>query len=166
MSPHKSAFSSVISRIARCRLPIGCFGTRRGSNGTRSERGVRMHCVRANLFPEWDCALDGYETAVYPHCGVDAVAGSASGIPIMPGVLRRAHEPRFWMGEHWRTSDYSWNPCGKRITMPAKAAPSTAVTMARLVQKYFRLHIVARAKIWCATFFSIPETVSLLHSSA
>jgi hypothetical protein len=38
------------------------------------------------------------ETAVCPHCGVDAVVGSASGIPIMPGVLRRAHERWFMVG--------------------------------------------------------------------
>jgi len=38
------------------------------------------------------------ETALCPHCGVDAVVGSASGIPIMPGVLRRAHERCFLVG--------------------------------------------------------------------
>jgi hypothetical protein len=38
------------------------------------------------------------ETAVCPHCGVDAVVGSASGIPIMPGVLRRAHARWFLVG--------------------------------------------------------------------
>jgi hypothetical protein len=37
-------------------------------------------------------------TAVCPHCGVDAVVGSASGIPVMPGVLRRAHERWFLVG--------------------------------------------------------------------
>jgi hypothetical protein len=37
-------------------------------------------------------------TALCPHCGVDAVVGSASGIPIMPGVLRRAHERWFLIG--------------------------------------------------------------------
>jgi hypothetical protein len=37
-------------------------------------------------------------TAVCPHCGVDAVVGSASGIPIIPGVLRRAHERWFLVG--------------------------------------------------------------------
>jgi hypothetical protein len=31
------------------------------------------------------------ETAVCPYCGIDAVVGSASGIPITPGVLARAH---------------------------------------------------------------------------
>jgi hypothetical protein len=31
------------------------------------------------------------ETAVCPHCGIDAVVGSASGIPITPSVLARAH---------------------------------------------------------------------------
>jgi hypothetical protein len=38
------------------------------------------------------------ETALCPHCGADAVVGSASGIPIMPGVLRRAHERWFLVG--------------------------------------------------------------------
>jgi hypothetical protein len=38
-------------------------------------------------------------TAVCPHCGVDAVVGSASGIPIIPGVLRRAHERWFLVGQ-------------------------------------------------------------------
>jgi hypothetical protein len=38
------------------------------------------------------------ETAMCPHCGVDAVVGSASGIPIMPGVLRRGHERWFLVG--------------------------------------------------------------------
>jgi hypothetical protein len=38
------------------------------------------------------------ETAMCPHCGADAVVGSASGIPIMPGVLRRAHERWFLIG--------------------------------------------------------------------
>jgi hypothetical protein len=38
------------------------------------------------------------ETALCPHCGVDAVVGSASGIPITPGVLRRAHERWFLVG--------------------------------------------------------------------
>ena len=37
-------------------------------------------------------------TALCAHCGVDAVVGSASGIPIMPGVLRRAHERWFLVG--------------------------------------------------------------------
>lgn len=37
-------------------------------------------------------------TAMCPHCGVDAVVGSGSGIPIMPGVLRRAHERWFLVG--------------------------------------------------------------------
>jgi hypothetical protein len=37
-------------------------------------------------------------TALCPHCGVDAVVGSVSGIPIMPGVLRRAHERWFLVG--------------------------------------------------------------------
>jgi hypothetical protein len=32
------------------------------------------------------------------RCGVDAVVGSASGIPNMPGVLRRVHERRFLVG--------------------------------------------------------------------
>ena len=41
--------------------------------------------------------IDG-ETAVCPHCGADAVVGSASGIPIIPGVLRRAHERWFLVG--------------------------------------------------------------------
>lgn len=31
------------------------------------------------------------ESAVCPYCGIDAVVGSASGIPITPGVLARAH---------------------------------------------------------------------------
>jgi hypothetical protein len=34
-------------------------------------------------------------TALCPRCGEDAVVGSASGIPIAPGVLRRAHLRRF-----------------------------------------------------------------------
>jgi hypothetical protein len=37
-------------------------------------------------------------TALCPHCGADAVVGSASGIPIIPGVLRRAHERWFLVG--------------------------------------------------------------------
>jgi len=37
-------------------------------------------------------------TALCPHCGVDAVVGSASGIPITPGVLRRAHMRWFLVG--------------------------------------------------------------------
>jgi hypothetical protein len=37
-------------------------------------------------------------TALCPHCGVDTVVGSASGIPIIPGVLRRAHERWFLVG--------------------------------------------------------------------
>jgi hypothetical protein len=37
-------------------------------------------------------------TALCPHCGVEAVVGSASGIPIMPGVLRRAHARWFLVG--------------------------------------------------------------------
>jgi hypothetical protein len=46
----------------------------------------------------WVDGESGNETAVCPHCGVDAVVGSASGIPIMPGVLRRAHERWFLVG--------------------------------------------------------------------
>lgn len=38
-------------------------------------------------------------TAVCPHCGIEAVVGSASGIPITPSVLRRAHERWFLIGE-------------------------------------------------------------------
>lgn len=40
----------------------------------------------------------GGETAECPHCGVDAVVGSASGIPITPSVLRRAHARWFLVG--------------------------------------------------------------------
>jgi hypothetical protein len=46
----------------------------------------------------WVDGDPGNETAVCPHCGADAVVGSASGIPIMPGVLRRAHERWFLVG--------------------------------------------------------------------
>jgi hypothetical protein len=35
------------------------------------------------------------ETAICPYCGMDAVVGSASGIPITPGVLARAHARSF-----------------------------------------------------------------------
>jgi hypothetical protein len=38
------------------------------------------------------------ETAVCPYCGTDAVVGSASGIPITPGVLARAHARWFLDG--------------------------------------------------------------------
>ena len=38
------------------------------------------------------------QTAQCPHCGIDSVVGSASGIPITPGVLRRAHERWFLVG--------------------------------------------------------------------
>ena len=37
-------------------------------------------------------------TAECPHCRAEAVVGSASGIPIIPGVLRRAHERWFLVG--------------------------------------------------------------------
>jgi hypothetical protein len=46
----------------------------------------------------WLDGESGNETAVCPHCGIDAVVGSASGIPIMPGVLKRAHERWFLVG--------------------------------------------------------------------
>lgn len=38
-------------------------------------------------------------TALCPHCGIDAVVGSASGIPITPAVLRRAHARWFLSAE-------------------------------------------------------------------
>ncbi len=38
------------------------------------------------------------QTAQCPHCGIDSVVGSASGIPITPSVLRRAHERWFLVG--------------------------------------------------------------------
>ena len=41
--------------------------------------------------------IDG-QTAQCPHCGIDSVVGSASGIPITPSVLRRAHERWFLVG--------------------------------------------------------------------
>jgi hypothetical protein len=49
------------------------------------------------------------ETALCPHCRVNAVMGLASGIPIMPGALRRAHERWFLLAEpgaasRWRYS--------------------------------------------------------------
>lgn len=37
-------------------------------------------------------------TALCPHCGADAVVGSASGIPVTPSVLARAHARWFLIG--------------------------------------------------------------------
>jgi hypothetical protein len=42
-------------------------------------------CVRTDLFPEWIVRWVEEETAVCPHCGVDAVVGSALGNPTLPG---------------------------------------------------------------------------------
>ena len=56
-----------------------------------------LACERIYFPSEIERWADG-ETAVCPHCGIDAVVGSASGIPIMPGVLRRAHERWFLVG--------------------------------------------------------------------
>jgi hypothetical protein len=38
------------------------------------------------------------DSALCPHCGADAVVGSASGIPITPAVLARAHARWFLVG--------------------------------------------------------------------
>lgn len=38
------------------------------------------------------------DSAVCPHCGIDAVVGSASGIPITAAVLARAHARWFLVG--------------------------------------------------------------------
>jgi hypothetical protein len=54
-------------------------------------------CERIYFPSEIVLWVDG-ETAVYPHCGMDAVVGQASEIPIVPGVLRRAHERWFLVG--------------------------------------------------------------------
>ena len=34
------------------------------------------------VIKEWENEKDGYETALCPFCGIDAVSGSASGFPI------------------------------------------------------------------------------------
>ena len=59
-----------------------------------------IHCERVYSpidILRWVEDRDG-ETAVCPHCGTDAVVGSACGIPITPSVLRRTHERWFLVG--------------------------------------------------------------------
>lgn len=56
-----------------------------------------IHCERIYSPTEirnWIADSRG-ETAECPYCGIDAVVGSASGIPITPGVLARAHARSF-----------------------------------------------------------------------
>ncbi len=56
-----------------------------------------IHCERIYSPTEiknWITDSRG-ERAVCPYCGIDAVVGSASGIPITPSVLARAHARSF-----------------------------------------------------------------------
>lgn len=53
-----------------------------------------FYCLRifsAAEITEW---VDDGQTAICPHCPVDAVIGSASGYPITPEFLRRMHD--YW----------------------------------------------------------------------
>ena len=67
----------------------------------RSERCGCFYCLA--VFPpaeieEWlqERLVDGREgrTALCPHCGIDAVIGSASGYSITPEFLQRMHD--YW----------------------------------------------------------------------
>lgn len=70
------------------------------ANRTELEASEVCGCIACEriYFPSEIVRWVHEETAVCPRCGVDAVVGSASGIPIMPGVLRRAHERWFLVG--------------------------------------------------------------------
>lgn len=70
------------------------------ANRTELEASEVCGCIACEriYFPSEIVRWVNEETALCPHCGVDAVVGSASGIPIMPGVLRRAHERWFLVG--------------------------------------------------------------------
>jgi hypothetical protein len=41
---------------------------------------------------------DGNQTALCPHCGIDAVLGDASGFPVVDTFLRQMH--RYWFTMH------------------------------------------------------------------
>jgi hypothetical protein len=70
------------------------------ANRTELEASEVCGCIACEriYFPSEIVRWVDEETAMCPHCGADAVVGSASGIPIMPGVLRRAHERWFLVG--------------------------------------------------------------------
>ena len=70
----------------------------RHTHGNRAELEASEACgclaCERIYFPDeverWISDAAG-ESAVCPYCGIDAVVGSASGIPITPGVLARSH---------------------------------------------------------------------------
>jgi hypothetical protein len=70
------------------------------ANRNELEASEACGCIACEriYFPSEIVNWLGGETALCPHCGVDAVVGSASGIPITPGVLKRAHERWFLVG--------------------------------------------------------------------
>lgn len=54
-----------------------------------------FYCLRTFAPAEIDRWLAVEETALCPHCGIDSVLGSASGLPITDGFLRQMHERWF-----------------------------------------------------------------------
>lgn len=61
------------------------------------------HCLRT-FGPEalgkddWCDEPDGEATALCPHCGIDAVIGSGSGLEVTRELLRRLHDAWFTPG--------------------------------------------------------------------
>ena len=71
---------------------------RNWSNVKRSELCGCYHCCRIFSSSEvTECIPDNdLTTAVCPHCGIDAVLGDASGIPLQKDILEELRA--YWFG--------------------------------------------------------------------
>ena len=74
---HASAHRSELAASGTC----GCY-----------------YCIRIFAFSAIVKWKDGNQTALCPHCGIDAVLGDASGFPVVDRFLRQMH--RYWFTMH------------------------------------------------------------------
>ncbi len=61
-----------------------------------SSRCFCIYCMHEFKSDEIDDWIDEGDTALCPHCGIDAVIGDASGFNLTPDLLHRLHKAYFW----------------------------------------------------------------------
>lgn len=60
-----------------------------------SEQCACFFCFRKFTAKDIKAWIDGNQTALCPHCGLDSVIGSASDIRLDDGFLRKMHQHHF-----------------------------------------------------------------------
>ena len=61
----------------------------------QSERSGCFYCLETFAYSEIEDWCDDEQTAICPHCGIDAVLGSASVEALTPELLKAMHQAYF-----------------------------------------------------------------------